>query len=384
MARAYAPGLKIKESCLIRKRRQLPVPGDIVVGLGEKVCYDTVVARTQLPGSVQILNIAAALDIEAHEIGEEYTCELSKYMLKKAGDSIARGEIIAQKKSWLGLFRRFYSSPINGSVEHISDVSGQLAIRDMPKTVEIEAYVPGTVVDVIPRKEVIIETPAAFIQGIFGIGGETHGELETVSETPDSILEADQIRRDHAGKVLLGGSLVTGEALIRAVKEGVRAIVVGGVEDKDLTSFLGYRIGVAITGHENLGLTLILTEGSGRIAMSKRTYDLLKKLEGKMTSVNGATQIRAGVIRPEIIVPREDLCQESDEVEGEFSSQGIVEGTLVRIIREPYFGHVGRVIDLPSDIQTLESEVNAKVIRIELDGNRAVLVPRANVEIIEE
>ena len=39
--------------------------------------------------------------------------------------------------------------------------------------------------------------------------------------------------------------------------------------------------------------------------MAERTFSLLKSLEGKTASINGATQIRAGVIRPEVIVPLE-------------------------------------------------------------------------------
>jgi hypothetical protein len=37
--------------------------------------------------------------------------------------------------------------------------------------------------------------------------------------------------------------------------------------------------------------------------MAQRTFELLKSLTGKKTSINGATQIRAGVMRPELIVP---------------------------------------------------------------------------------
>ena len=68
---------------------------------------------------------------------------------------------------------------------------------------------------------------------------------------------------------------------------------------------MGYEIGVAITGDEEVGLTLIVTEGFGRMAMSMNTFKLLKSANGKNASINGATQIRAGVLRPEIIIPQE-------------------------------------------------------------------------------
>ena len=62
-------------------------------------------------------------------------------------------------------------------------------------------------------------------------------------------------------------------------------------------------MGVAITGTEKLNTALIVTEGYGSIPMSEATFSLLKENDGKAASINGATQIRAGVIRPEIVIP---------------------------------------------------------------------------------
>ena len=59
-------------------------------------------------------------------------------------------------------------------------------------------------------------------------------------------------------------------------------------------------------------------------------------------------------------------------------------GSLMRVIRVPYFGKIGKVVALPPELEKLESETSARVLEIEfLDGTRAI-VPRANVEIIEE
>ena len=60
---------------------------------------------------------------------------------------------------------------------------------------------------------------------------------------------------------------------------------------------------MAITGSEQLGLTVVVTEGFGRMTIASRTFALLEKFRGRRVSVNGATQIRAGVMRPEIVIP---------------------------------------------------------------------------------
>jgi hypothetical protein len=63
---------------------------------------------------------------------------------------------------------------------------------------------------------------------------------------------------------------------------------------------------------------------------------------------------------------------------------GMVADTPVRIIRQPYFGAIGKVVTLPVELQQLESESHVRVLTVELEDGKIVTVPRANVEIIEE
>jgi hypothetical protein len=163
------------------------------------------------------------------------------------------------------------------------------------------------------------------------------------------------------------------------VRLGVRAVIVGGFDDRDLRELMGYDLGVAITGTENIGLTLVLTEGFGKMPMAERTFRLLSNHAGESASVSGATQIRAGVLRPEIVIP---LSGRTAGTEGDRRSMGLEIGSLVRCIREPYFGHIGKVTGLPPELQPLETEAHVRVLEVEFDGKRAV-IPRANVELIE-
>jgi hypothetical protein len=58
MAHTYTPGLKVSEKELITKKRILPLKGDVIVKVGDKVHPDDVVARTHLPGPVETTNVA--------------------------------------------------------------------------------------------------------------------------------------------------------------------------------------------------------------------------------------------------------------------------------------------------------------------------------------
>ena len=374
MAHAYTPGLKVTEKHLIKKSRILPLKGEVLVKVGDKVNPDDVVARTHLPGNVVPLNVANKLGIPPEDI------EL--VMEKKIGDPIAKGESIALKKSFIKWFSSSATATIDGTLESVSKVTGQVLQRGHPIPVEVKAYLRGEITEVFPNEGVEVSCRGAFMQGIFGIGGETYGEIKVATPDNSTILTDKFINEDMAGHVIVGGSIVTADAMNKAIKLGVKGIVVGGLDDKDLRDFLGYDIGVAITGSEDIGTTLVISEGFGEIAMARKTFDLFKAHEGEMACINGATQIRAGVIRPEVVIPAEASAFEIDTgASGEI--QGLAVDSPVRVIRHPYFGRLGKVTDLPSPLQKLESESKARILEVEFENGERAVIPRANVEMIE-
>src|SRR6266545_3625363 len=327
MAHTYTPGLTVTPRTVVSKKRILPLSGTVRVEAGEAVTSATVVARAELPGKVHVVNLVNQLGILPEDLPD--------YMVTREGDRIQQGDVLAETKPFLKWFKTQVRSPITGTVETISTATGQVILREPPRPLELFAYLDGTVAD--------------------------------------------------AGKIVVGGAFVGAEALARARAVGVKGIVVGGMHDKDLRALLGYDLGVAITGTETVGFTLVLTEGFGRIPMARRTFELLRKLDGRKASISGATQIRAGVIRPEIIVP----MAPGEQIQGIEAGQwgeargGIKVGDPVRVIRAPFFGRIGQVVSLPSDLQMIPTESRVRVMEVQFtDGSRAV-IPRANIEVIE-
>jgi len=371
---AYTPGLKIKKLTKVYKRRVLAMPGEVLVQKDEFLSHNDVVARTYIAGDINMVPVAYIVGVRPHE--------LPKVMLKKEGESVKEGEIIAVSTGLLRYFRKEYRSKMSGKIEFISSVTGMVAIRSEPVPIQIDAYISGRVIEIVPMLGAIVETPASFVQGILGIGGETHGELMTIAP-PDEALMTSQIGESCSGKIVTGGALATYEVLMKAASNGVRGIIVGGIKGRDLYRFLGYEMGVAITGHENIPMTCIITEGFGRMSMAKHTFKLLDSLEGKLASIDGTTQIRAGVIRPEIVVPLMDM-DISESKGDEDLANGMDLGLRVRIIREPYLGAIGSIVNLPQDLQELETESKVRVLVVQIEDGRRVTVPRANVEVMEE
>ena len=115
--------------------------------------------------------------------------------------------------------------------------------------------------------------------------------------------------------------------------------------------------------------------------MAARTFDILAENEERECSISGATQIRAGVQRPEIIFSNDEPVGEATADDG--APSGLVEGALLRGIRAPFFGKIGRVIGLPQELHRVESGATVRVLEAEFEDGTRALVPRANIELIE-
>jgi hypothetical protein len=306
--------------------------------------------------------------------------ELEGALKVQKGDKVTKGQLLALKKSFFGLLTSKALAPVDGTVEYYAKATGHMGIRAPDNMLEVDAYMRGEVSEIFPGDGVAVTTRGALIQGIFGIGGERRGVIRVVVAAPDESLGADKIPADCKGQILVGGSVVTADALRKAIEAGGVGVIAGGILNSDLSEFLGYEIGVAITGQEDVNLTLVVTEGFGVMNMADRTFKLLKDLEGKEASFSGATQIRAGAMRPEIIVP---LPEEEAGAAEASVSQLLEIGTSIRIIRVPYFGKLATVSALPSELKEIATGSKVRMLQARLaETGEEVTVPRANVEII--
>lgn len=373
MAHAYTSGLRVSPRTVVARTRRLPLRGEVVVDAGDRVRPETVVAETYLPGPVHNVNVSNALAIAPEDVRD---C-----MRKQPDDAVDKGELIAESKGVFGLFKSSVPSPVSGTVELVSEVTGQVLIREPSVPIRIRAYIDGTVTEILPGEGVVVETTGACIQGIFGIGGEVHAPLKQLVDSPDGELSADMIDKGCAGRIICGGSMVSLDALRKLISVGAAGVVAGGVQYHDIGDLLGYQIGVAVTGGEGIGLTVVVTEGFGPLPMAQRTFELIGALDGRDASMSGATQIRAGVIRPEIVIAGEEGNGPSNGSGP--AARGLEPGTVVRLIRNPWFGEIATVASLPEQPVRLPTGAMARVLEARRANGAVVTVPRANVEVIE-
>jgi hypothetical protein len=367
---AFVPGLQLLSRTTVRRVRELPIPGEIFVEIGEEVCPSDVIGRALLPGDLHVVRVPEEAGVEVHDV--------IPALKIKVGEEVTAGTPLFESPGLFGFFPTIVRAPVDGTVEYIGERTGHIGVRLAPKVIEVDAYIPGKVVSIRPGSSIEIETSCAFLQGIFGVGGERKGRLRVLDVPLTKVLTVNDIPRDIPGSVLAGGAGATFEALRCAAGRGAVGLLTGSIKDEALREYLGFDIGIALTGSEKIPMTIIITEGFGELPFSARVHELLSQFQNSPISINGATQVRAGAIRPEVIVVH------SEAVEGAKSpvQVGLSVGANVRLIRFPYFGKTGTISDLPVVPEKIETGAEVRVLRVKLSNGEVVTVPRANAEII--
>jgi hypothetical protein len=97
MAKAYTPGLRVSARCIYRTRRALPTAGKVQVALGDRVQGATVIAFTHLDGDITPMKVASLLACPPKD--------LPALMLKKVGEAVTAGEVIARSKGVFGMMK---------------------------------------------------------------------------------------------------------------------------------------------------------------------------------------------------------------------------------------------------------------------------------------
>lgn len=314
------------------------------------------------------------------------------YTQVKEGDQVFEGQILACAPGGGGM--DYVYAPMSGIVEKICSQTGTITIVRPIKPTRVLAHIRGVVTEIIPDQGAVVEGIGSYIQGVFGVGGERFGEIKVLASSPSDVLDEAGVPEDLQGKVVVGGSFATLGALKKIKEKGSLGVVVGGLNQLDLVQLIGKEIDVGVTGEEDSDLTVIILEGFGVMPMNDVAFSILKAQEGQLASIDGTTQIRAGVVRPEIFVNQEYPGDAAGTVEPEIPvlannetwvsvAPQLSVGDRVRCIRQPYFGLWGYVRGLPKDLEKVECEALMEVAEVELDDGRLVKVPEANLEVFK-
>lgn len=367
-------------AAVARIERRLPSAGEVLVRQGQRVEAEEVVAKAFVPGTPVIVNMARALSIAPALV--------ERAMVREVGNKVNRNEVLARSSRLGG---RTCISPVSGKIESVDVETGYVTISPDPTVYELQATVRGLVMDIIPNTGVVIETPAAQVYGVFGLGQERSGVLQLLVTDPSEPIVPDKITPKSAYAIIIGGSSISALALRRAVKEQVRGVIVGGVDEAELRAFLGWlspsswRSGngswsfpTDTAGHQ-AGLTLVVTEGFGAHAMATPLFDLLASHDRQEALIEGTTSLRAPMRRPRVVVP---LSARTSGVQIEPPRPALRGGAMVRLLDPAHLGQVGQVRAVSAVPRRLASRVRAPGVEVLLEDNTTLLVPRTDVEVL--
>ncbi len=318
---------------------------------------------------VVVVNVARHLDV--------WPAMVRMYLRYREGQKVEQGAILAASPGSGGMDYAY--APATGTIERVDVHNGLVYIVRPQQVTRVTAYISGEVVEIIPDEGVVVQGQGLVINGVFGLGRENYGELLILGEAGERV-SADNLGDEVAGRIVAVPGPVDADVFLRAEELGARGLIVGGADEMDLVEYLGEEVVSGITGDEPIDMTVILTEGFGRVLMSPEVFEVLRNNEGSLVSVNGRTQVRAGAQRPEIVIPAS--AEDGRDVRAGVGAEEAdpQPGQLVRIITTPHFGAFGEIVEVFPTGKRYETEAELPSVRVRLRDGKDTVIPIMNVE----
>lgn len=366
-------------NAMARIERRLPYPGEVLVRQGSRVEPEEIVARTLKPEPPQIINVARALGIPP---GQVY-----RAMRREVHNKVNAGQVLARSA---GLVGRSCLAPVSGMIADIDRETGYVTIAPDPVEFSLPATVRGFVMEVQPYEGVVIETAAAQAYGTFGVGEERSGVLRLLALDPGDIIKPEQIDARSAYAILICGAGISAAALRRAVQEQVRGIIVGGIEESELRTFLGWAD--ADVWRTDLHswqwpdprrtpdpkLTLVVTEGFGVRPMNQQIFELLSAQDRQEALIEGQTSLRRPLHRPRVVIP----LTRSAGAQVEPARPQLRIGAVVRLLDAEHLGQIAQVRSLDAAPRRVASGARVAAVEVVQDEGAPFWLPRTCVEVL--
>ncbi|MCG2760300.1 MAG: M23 family metallopeptidase, partial [Candidatus Delongbacteria bacterium] len=251
----------------------------------------------------EILEQNQKVELEAAKFFDQKNKYVSLYLDVHEGETVRENHIIGMK---IGRYPKILKSPIKGIIKKIDKTNGTVVIENVVIPYLLKAFVSGEVVSVEDGKSVTVASKCAVIQGATGFGGETYGDvyyIDNLRRFINDLKSSTDNSMNLESKILVFHDSINLETLELAVKLKVSGMIAPSINNKDWVLFCKNELNVAFTGDEHFGFSLVLIKGFGNVNLEDDVSSLLKSYQDREISITGRTQIRAGIIRPQMILP---------------------------------------------------------------------------------
>lgn len=262
----------------IRRRHDLPFPGDILVSSGDQVEAGAPWAVCNPVGRVSIRDITRVSRVPPARVLEETN--------QPQNQEIPAGTVIAAGAGVGTLFGAGdWVAPWNGKLAHVSTISGLGFFQQSIGSTALFARLSGTVVEVADGSHIVIEGSATSIWCAYGVGGTSFGRVVNVADGAGLEFRAD----DEDGMcVVVVADTVSMDWIDALPPEQVAAVVAPSMSlDKFPQSRKPARNGESRDAQPRI--PTVLTEGVCSARMPPALQWIFRKHEGQTASVIAAS-----------------------------------------------------------------------------------------------
>ncbi|MCK4821273.1 hypothetical protein KA005_36240, partial [bacterium] len=211
--------------------------------------------------------------------------------------------------------------------------------------VDMKAHYWGTIHKIIPPSGVEIEFGGYVLEGAFGTGDVAWGKLvHNTADVKSNILFSEYLSSQDISKV---------------IEYQPAGFIASSIDYEGIELLEKHRV------------TSIIIEGFGNLQINEDYKNLLKQASGRDIILKAATQVRAGVVRPEIIIPSDKEFYKHKKAKEKIS-----------IIWGQYYGKKGVMKGSPHYTET-SSGIKTWVCDVLCDDGKVITVPLSNLHSIE-
>lgn len=348
-----APVHHIAGFTTVVRERLLPTAGEVTARNGQKVGASDVVAEARWARKHALLDVARDLNVSPEKADDLIQC--------KVGDKVSANAEIAIGR---GLFAQTVRAPKDGRVVAVGN--GQVLLEIEQAKMELRAGLPGTIIQTIPQRGVIIQASGGLTQALWGNGRIDSGLMVNLMEGADSVLSAERVDVSMRGSVMLGGMIKNADVLQALAELPARGLIASSIHPS------------ALAKAREMRYPIIATDGVGSLPMNSAAYKLLSTNIRREVAVNAEAYDRYTGARPEafIALPITNEPPISNDT-AEFAPEA-----QVRLRRPPHMGKIGVIVAVKTGLTTLPSGLRAPAAEVKLENDETVIIPLVNMEVV--
>ena len=368
----------ISRSSELHVIRRLAANSELKVRAGERIMADHVIAKSDAANRAIRVAVSDQLGIAPGDV--------TKHLLRPVGSSLAAGEALAKMRR--GLRNVVVATPAAGTLVAVDTMTG-VALLAPGSASEIRALVAGDIEYVDANGTVSIRTVGTRLYGIVGIGMPVRGSISVAVGDPGQELQASSISKEMRGQIIVGGAFAGAAAMRKLMEVGAAGLITGGIVDRELVACFGmpaedrlapWRLGPSDVGIGDgmlAALSLMATEGFGRIPMHPQIFELLRESAGREAALIPTTRTGTNVARPQLIVIDEAALDEDAPP----AAASLAEGSSVRLVEAGRLGAYGTVKSLPKRRRRSDGQM-IDVVDVECSDGRRREAAYHNIELI--